>query len=477
MSFDNSVHFYATEQHRAASDADAQSGPVLRRAAGPRRLLLVSYHFPPVGGAGVQRPVKFVKYLRRFGWETSVLVAANPSAPLSDESLLRDIPPETHIERARTWEPDYSIKAKLASDTMSTTTATGPRRRLASALRGAVTLALQPDPQVLWLPAALRAGSRLLRRVRHDAILATAPAYSNLVLGALLKKRFGLPLVLDFRDEWDISQRYLENARQDSFSYAIQSRLQHYILQQADALLGTTKSSARRLQDRAREAGGHAASTCIYNGFDEDDFAPGRVEDDIAKPERSTFRLVYTGTLWNLTSIEPLIAAIEVLEASAPEGLSRLELVIVGRRTEQQERLLDRVKKTRCHLRLEPYCDHSRSIAWMRSADALFMLLSDVENAHRVVPAKTFEYLSLGKAILAIAPDGEAADIIKEHNAGHHFQPGEVLGIAGWLHERLQGGWRTFPNDNAAKAKIARFSRERLCEQLARVLDQLPMAP
>ncbi|WP_437774292.1 glycosyltransferase [Sorangium sp. So ce1097] len=475
MRFDNSVLFRAAGQRRAASDADAQAGVVLPGAAGHRRLLLISYHFPPVGGAGVQRPVKFVKYLHRFGWEASVLVAANPSAPLSDESLLRDIPAETHIERAKTWEPSYGVKAKLASDTPSTTTASGSRRRLARALRGAATLALQPDPQVLWLPAALRAGSHLLRTIHHDAILATAPSYSNLVLGALLKKRFGLPLVLDFRDEWDISQRYLENARQDRLSCIVQSRMQRYILRQADALVCTTKSSARRLQDRAREAGSHAASTCIYNGFDEDDIAPGPAAADIAGPERNVFRLVYTGTLWNLTSIEPLIAAIEALEASVPERLAQLELVIVGRRTEQQEKLLDRVKKTRCRLLLEPYCDHSRSIAWMKSADALCVLLSDVESAHRVVPAKMFEYLSIGKEILAIVPDSEAADIIKEHDAGRHFEPGEVLGIATWLLERVRGERRTLPDDNTAK--IARFSRKRLCEQLVDVLDHLPMAP
>ncbi|MGK3993009.1 hypothetical protein [Sorangium sp. So ce1024] len=132
-----------------------------------------------------------------------------------------------------------------------------------------------------------------------------------------MKKRFGLPLVLDFRDEWDISQRYLENARQDCLSCIIQSRMQRYILKQADALV----------------------------------IAPGPAAADIAGPERSVFRLVYTGTLWNLTSIEPLIAAIEVLEASVPERLAQLELVIVGRRTEQQEKLLDRVRKTRCRLR------------------------------------------------------------------------------------------------------------------------------
>ncbi|WP_438003109.1 glycosyltransferase [Sorangium sp. So ce321] len=475
MIFDNSVHFRDRRQHGAASEAAAQVALDFDRAAGSRRLLLISYHFPPVGGAGVQRPVKFVKYLRRFGWEVSVLVAANPSAPLSDESLLRDIPAETHIERATTWEPSYTFKAKVASGPPAATSTPGPRRRLARALRGAATLALQPDPQVLWLPSALRAGSDLLRRVHHDAILATAPAYSNLVLGALLKKRFRLPLVVDFRDEWDISQCYLENARQDSFSCAVQSWMQRYVLQQADALTCTTLSSARRLQDRAREAGSQAESTCIYNGFDEDDITPGTIAADISMPEKDVFRLIYTGTLWNLTSIEPLVTAIETIDASLPERLAHLELVIVGRRTEQQEKLLDRIKKTRCRLRLEPYCDHTRSIAWMKSADALCMLLSDVENAHRVIPAKMFEYLSIGKEILAIVPDSEAADIIKEHDAGSHFRPGEVLEIVGWLLARVQGGRRILPNNHAAK--IARFTRERLCEQLVRVLDHLPVAP
>ncbi|MEQ9066547.1 MAG: hypothetical protein RLO18_07465, partial [Gimesia chilikensis] len=92
----------------------SDSGEQPRPQESRKRLLLVSYHFPPVGGAGVQRPVKFVKYLKQFGWDVSVLMAANPSVPVFDNSLLVDIPEGTHLEKARTWEPDYKLKKNMA---------------------------------------------------------------------------------------------------------------------------------------------------------------------------------------------------------------------------------------------------------------------------------------------------------------------------------------------------------------------------
>lgn len=439
-----------------------------------RRLLLVSYHFPPAGGGG-QRPVRFVKYLRRFGWEASVLVASCPSAPRSDRRLLHDIPPGTHIERARAWDPGRGLRAVRATGALGASLPRGMLQPVADTLRGAAAFALQPDPEVLWLPAALRAGARLLRRVRHDAILATAPAYTNLLLGALLKERFGLPLVLDVRDGWDIGQHGFEDARHDRISSMVKARLQRYVLKQADALIATTRAGARRLQERAHEVGSRADATCIYDGFDEEGMEGALEDGGVPAKDKDMFRLVYTGTLWNLTSIEPLVAAIEVLDTAAPAQLARLEVVIVGRRTEKQDRLLDRIKKTRCRLLLVPSCDQARSAMWMRSADALCLLLSDVESAHRATPVKMFEYLSARREILAITPDGEASDILKEHDAGNHFRPNEVLGITGWLLARLQGGRRVLPADDGATA--ARFSRERLCEQLVSVLDQLLLMP
>ncbi len=206
-----------------------------------QRVLIVAYVFPPVGGAGVQRVTKFVKYLPEFGWEATVLTTENPSVPLTDESLLADVPPQTKIVRARTLEPGYAFKRSFLAGNASAasnveqaarllatskdfengvnrrgSTGEPPMLRILGAatayvkrfLRGAVNLLLQPDPQVLWNHHAIEAGLRILSQEKHDAIFVTAPPFSSLLVGAELSRRTGLPLVLDYRDEWGISNAY-----------------------------------------------------------------------------------------------------------------------------------------------------------------------------------------------------------------------------------------------------------------------------
>ena len=138
-----------------------------------KRLLLVAYNFPPVGGAGVQRPVKWAKYLGSFGWDVTVLTTLNPSVPVRDESLLAELPSDIEIIRARTWEPDYTVKQNLIA--AESTARKGIVRRLKDTARGVakrcVKLALQPDPQGLWNYHAIQAGTAALRDRQHDAIL------------------------------------------------------------------------------------------------------------------------------------------------------------------------------------------------------------------------------------------------------------------------------------------------------------------
>ena len=440
-----------------------------------RRVLLVSYHFPPVGGAGVQRPVKFVKYLREYGWHASVLVAANPSVPVFDDSLCEDIPTNTIIEPARTFEPGYRFKKNTAQSgvTNGTTTGFSLRRWISGSLRTAAHMVLQPDPQVLWLPDAYRRAMRLLNRTPHEAIMATAPPYSNLLLAARLKRATGLPLIVDFRDEWDLSSRYLENSHKDRFSHYVQERMQRSVLRSADAILATTRSSTNRLLDRARNAGSHAVGRCIYNGFDEDDFPSDQWHASGAN-HSGRLRLVYTGTLWNLTSAQPLAEAIEKLAVTDRSLLERLDLCFVGRRTPEQETWLDRMETAGCVVDRQPYCQHSRVLELMRSADALCLLLSSVEGTERVVPAKLFEYLASRKQVLAITPPGETADILRSVSPHSHFDPADTAGIANWLASRLQtehAGQNH--HDNFHEMDISTFSRRKQAGQLATLLDGL----
>ena len=245
-----------------------------------RRALFLCYLFPPVGGAGVQRPVKFVKYLHQFGWDTTVLTVENPSVPVFDESLLGDIPPETVVLRARTLEPGYHYKAQLARPDgvaalppSKSVSGKALLRGIKGAVRGVAGMVLQPDPQVLWLPAAGKEALQLLRTTPHDIIFATAPPFSSLLLGSWLKRKTGVPLVLDYRDEWDLSSTYRENSKRDRFSLFVQRRMQRWVLNSADGLIATTKGSTRRVVERARELGVELEGVCIYNGFDAADFS------------------------------------------------------------------------------------------------------------------------------------------------------------------------------------------------------------
>lgn len=441
-----------------------------------KRLLLISYHFPPVGGAGVQRPLKFVKYLRQYGWDVSVLMAANPSVPVFDESLCRDLPEDLVVEKARTWEPDYRVKQQLGQGTESRRGLTAGLKGLARrAVKGAASVLLQPDPQILWLPNALTAAKRLLKRLPHHAILATAPPYSNLVLGTMLKRRTGLPLVVDYRDEWDLSSQYLENSRRDWFSQIVQERMQRNVLRRADAIIATTQGSTARLQERAAHAGSRAPAVCIYNGFDPDDFATLLANNAPQCEQRSRFRVVYTGTLWNLTSVQPLVEAVERLQRDCPELLDHLELVFVGRKTPEQLALLNRLQNTRCRVDIRDYCDHVEALRLMSNADALCLLLSAVPGAERVAPAKLFEYLALRKPILSITPCGETATIVHRYFPRNQFQPQNVGGIANWLCDQLAVYLPLTRSEleTERQADLTEFTRSHQAGQLAQVLDEV----
>jgi glycosyltransferase involved in cell wall biosynthesis len=415
--------------HSVAPPRDA--APVARK-----RVLIVSYVFPPVGGAGVQRTTKFVKYLPGLGWMPSVLTVANPSVPAWDESLVSDIGEDVIVRRARTLEPSYAVKSTVsANEAKGAAKKGGMKAAVKGAVRGAGKLVLQPDPQVLWAPAALTEGKRLLSEIHHDVIFVSGPPFSSFLLGAKLSKWAGVPLVLDYRDEWDISNTYLENKKMGRGSLWLQRRMQWYAMRQASAVVATTRGSVRALEKIRDACGSKARVECIYNGYDPLDFpeTPQRA----AGGRRDKFRLAYVGTLWNLTSIAPVVEAVELLAKRSPELAKNLELVVVGRRTEQQQAILARLRGLSCGLVEHPYLPHDEALELVRGADALCVLLSDVAGAERVVPAKIFEYMAAKRIILGVARKGEMWDLLRDHPAALLHEPRDVEGIAAALERNL----------------------------------------
>ena len=447
-----------------------------------KRVLFVAYYFPPVGGVSVHRATKFVKYLPEFGWDCSVLTASNPSAPMFDESLLQDIPPNTIIRKAKTYEPGYAVK-KMVSASAPSGQAPGIKQRLTGLAKAIVrtvgNFVLQPDPQILWRPQALKAGIKLLQEVPHDAIVATGPPFSSLCLGATLSRKSGVPLMLDYRDEWSISNSYWENKKQGRFANWVQTRMQHNAIRAAKMLLATTPSSASAVAEVAKQAGCNVPSNFVYNGFDPDDFeshGPTSVARKDYGRGTNLYRMSFVGTLWNLNSITPLVEAIIRLADTNPQLVSRLELVCAGRKTADQDAQLDRLSALPCHLVRLPFVEHSEAVQLMQSSDSLLMLNADLPETKRIINAKAFEYMAARRPVFVVAPEGDVWDILRDLPGTVLCAPAEVDQMAEKLALEIERH-RCGVNFDDAHWEISRFERRSLAGQLAGLLDEMTGCP
>ena len=418
------------------------------------RALLVSYAFPPVGGAGVQRITKLAKYLPRFGIEPAVLTAANPSVPLSDESLLSDVPPDLVVLRARTLEPSYRAKRAVWRQYASS-----PRGGLARLAKSA----LLPDPQVLWQPAAHAVLAARIARKRDDVVLVSGPPFSQFLLAPLARSA-GLGVVLDYRDEWSTLRRTQEMVR-SRLGDAVCRPLEGALLRRAHSVVTATEES--RLELLARfpflDASRVAA---IPNGYDPADYPA-----ELPSPPVDRFVVTYAGTVFALTSARGLLGAVRRLHASVPELARSLRLRFVGRVVETE---LDAFEGAQA-LGVERigYVPHSRVLLELAASHLTVCILDDVPGAERVYPAKLFELMRLGRPILTLAPPhSAAARLVEQHGFGPALGPRDVEAIASELRRRLQafrsGDYRLDSGQNAAAIEC--FDRRALAARFAELL-------
>ena len=225
----------------------------------------------------------------------------------------------------------------------------------------------------------------------------------------------------------------------------------------------------------SEQAGGSARVACIYNGFDPDDFThESGAATSHAAADR--YRLAYVGTLWKLTDVGPLVDAVLDLSSRRPDLASALELSFAGRRTAEQVAHLNRLAGTPCRLDLHPYLDHDAAVALARSADTLCILLADVPDAGRVVPAKVFESMAARLPILTIAPRGEVWNLLEDHPASARFEPSDVRGIADHLAAAIEAK-RKGQTVDFSGYNPSRFDRRQLTQQLAELLSAIAVAP
>lgn len=422
-----------------------------------RKVLVVAYAFPPAGGAGVQRPLKFVKYLRRFGWEPSVLTVANPSVPTWDEGLLKDLPEGIKIHKARTLEPSYEKKAQLAGEA-------GGKAGSRQQLKGLLTKIIIPDVQVLWWPGLVAKLVSVLQKQRPDAVFVTAPPFSSLIPVVVLGKLFRVPVVVDFRDEWVFARDNIEHAGRGRLLKICDFWLERLTVLLCANFTAATQSYVDSIQARHPGAA-RGKGLAITNGYDEDDFA------GIARKREpdGIYRIVYTGTVWKATSLEPFVKGLLLLLDERPELKQTIRLRVIGRIVESELTSLQPLQDLEM-LEIFGYHPHKKVLQELVDADLLLLTLSDLPGAERIIPGKTFEYMAARNSVLCICHSGETSKIMEGVVASSIVEPNRSNKIKNLIKEHLlHSDTNEFSEKNDF---IKQYSRAHLTNALVNVLNK-----
>jgi len=429
-------------------------------------VILITYYFPPAGGPGVQRMLKFAKYLPAFGWRVAVLTVREDAAyPVRDPSLSSDVPPGTQVVRTAITE-FYRVYRKVGG---TEAPLEGSRKSahegpIARVLRGARATLFVPDGRIGWIPHAVTPGVRLARETKASALLSSGPPFTANLIGGLIARRTGLPWIQDLRDPWTRAPFYPDRP---PLVRRLDEALEHWTLRHASRTVAVNREILEDFRARYPDIPAERLVT-VPNGFDEADFeGVPRV-----RPEKLT--LVHTGTVHAARDPQALRAAIADLAREEEGFLAGFEVVFAGRLDPEvvqcfREPPFDRL------VRFAGYVEHRESLRLLRAGDLCLLLIGDEPQTRGMLTGKLFEYLGSGTPILAIAPeDGEAAEAIRRCRAGWVHHAGDAAG----LRERLRGIWRGFRAGERRfaepdPAEVSRFSRRNLAGRIAEILDSL----
>lgn len=433
-----------------------------------RVALLVTYYFPPSGGSGVQRMLKFTKYLPHFGWKPLILtVREDAEFPARDETLRSDIPEGTKVVRTGITE-FYRFYRSMAGttaplDVSARSENEGLLKRFLRAVRASIFV---PDGRVGWIPHALGPGKKLAVENNASVILSSGPPFTANLIGGLLHRRTGLPWMQDFRDPWTRAPFYPDRP---ALVRRIDERLEAWTVRTADRTLAVNRMIIDDFCERYERIDRDRLAT-LPNGYDEEDF------EGLERSDPKKLTMVHTGSLFSSRDPKALRTALADLCAQEEGFAESVEIVIAGRVDPDVEEALRAPPLDRI-VSLVGYLEHSCSLKLLRSAHLCLLFVGQEKSVRGMLTGKVFEYLGSGTPILAIAPEGEARDLIERCRAGFVVDPTDVEGTRELLRsiwKRFQSGERRFgePDRDAIAGYGRRALTGRLAEILASVADE-----
>jgi glycosyltransferase involved in cell wall biosynthesis len=432
-----------------------------------KRVLIITYYWPPSGGSGVQRWLKMSKYLPEYGWQPVIYTTENAEYPIIDHSLEKDVAPNIEVIRRPINEP-YSAYKKFLGIKKEETVKMGfiQEKEKNKSWKSDLSLWVRgnffiPDARCGWVKPSVRFLKEYLNEHPVDAIISTGPPHSMHLIALKLKEALGLPWIADFRDPWTEID-YYNDLHLTAWADRKHHRLEQEVLTKANKVVTVAPDGARRLGRL-----GNRNVRTIYNGFDRDDDAQTPVNLS------EQFTITYLGVLSKIQNPSNLWQALAELIKEDSGFDKSLRINMIGQIDSAVVSSIDENGLTQ-HVAYSPYMPHDQVSAVHRSSTLLLLLLmpDSKPRAKGLLTGKLFEYMASGRPILCIGPeDGDAARILRETGAGQtiSFEDKEKMKEAlknlyqRYLENTLEG------NTNP---KVENYSRQVMTQQYAALLNQ-----
>ena len=424
-----------------------------------KKVLIITYYWPPSGGAGVQRVLKFAKYLPQFGWEPHILTVENGDAPIIDESLLDDIPEECKVYKTSAFEP-YNIYKKFTGKTQDEKIPYDVLLNKKPSLKEKISLWIRlnlfvPDAKIGWIPSAVKKAVDIIKKENIDLIFSSSPPHTVQLIAKKTAKKTGLKWISDFRDPW---MEMLHNQQNNRFflTKMVDSHLEKKSLKTADRVITISKGIVEDFNSKVNNN-----YYIIPNGYDETDF------DYSIKSENEELTVSYTGVMSVTRLPEMFLKSVQKLKK---ENQAKIKLQIAGKTCPEFESLIDKYE-LRENFNFLGYLSHKESTKVLMKSDLLLLVVDNIPNNKGFLTGKIFEYLGCKKNIFAVGPvNGDAHQLIKDSKSGvlldYNDEAGTYDALLGlykdWEEKKIRDDFET-----------EKYSRRNLTKELVKVFEEI----
>ncbi len=429
-----------------------------------KKVLIVTYHWPPMGGGGVQRWLKMVKYIREFGWEPIIFTAEDAEVSLSDPELLKELPDNIETHKVPIWEPFDLYKKvigkgkneKIQPGLLNESDRKGWKNELILWVRGNVFI---PDAKMFWIKPSVNYLSNYLKENKVDAIISSGPPHTTHMIANKMKKKFNIPWLADFRDPWTFVD-YYDQLKISKWADRKHHSLERAVLSNADKTVTVTWSWAEDFnKKKIKEVG------VVTNGYDPKDFL--KATGDVP----GKFGITHIGSMNKDRNPEILWPVLQKLANSLVGFKELLEIRLIGPVDFQIFKSIEE-NGLNDHLRHTSYKGHKEVIVDLLDSALQLLPINNTANLMGVVPGKLFEYIGSRRPILCIGTKkGDAARIIKETNSGEVFDYNE----SSELEEYLRTAFKEFQAGTlkSSGTDYTRFSRKNLAGEITNHLNKI----